>query len=356
MKEPSLSIEGYARVRAEMEAGWLRDGVLSRAGVSLSEWTNLQLAFLEKMGNEVERGRFDLTNRYSQAFLERQREIAAPAPTSREMVSASATPETLPTPSLGPTVAPTPFAITPPSVTPAATAPAAMASYQKAPPAAQPAPTAHLEAPAAPPVGVAETQDFDLRKIIAALPFSASNKPPPAPPRPSAPPSAKVEPTPTPPKEAPSPASAQALTGAASLGETTGLPTDIVSRIQKGQLPFARSQPPVSSQKPPTPPVTQSVSSVPAPQPPKAPETASPTSALSLEQYAALCAELAASPMQTDSVFARYNLKTQRERLDVDLAWRERLRRNPAEYQSWQGLYQRYLTYWQDLARRGGQG
>lgn len=74
---------------------------------------------------------------------------------------------------------------------------------------------------------------------------------------------------------------------------------------------------------------------------------------LSLEQYAALCAELAASPTNTDAVFARYNLATQRERLEVDLAWRDRLRQNHAEYHKWHELYQRYLAYWQDVVRRG---
>jgi len=52
----SLGIEGYARLRAEMDAGVLRDDVLARADLGLDEWTNVQNEWLEKMAAELERG------------------------------------------------------------------------------------------------------------------------------------------------------------------------------------------------------------------------------------------------------------------------------------------------------------
>lgn len=74
---PEVTLERYAEARAEMEAGRLRDEVLVRIGLTIEEWTSAQREWLEKMGAELERGRFELTNRYTQAFLERQRALAS---------------------------------------------------------------------------------------------------------------------------------------------------------------------------------------------------------------------------------------------------------------------------------------
>lgn len=79
-----------------------------------------------------------------------------------------------------------------------------------------------------------------------------------------------------------------------------------------------------------------------------------PTSHLTLEQYASLCAELAVFPQQVETVFQRYGLGSRAERLTVDLAWQERLRQSPTEYREWQGLYQRYHSHLTNRARRGG--
>lgn len=87
---------------------------------------------------------------------------------------------------------------------------------------------------------------------------------------------------------------------------------------------------------------------------PAAPPAEQPPPAFTLDQYAALCAELSASPQTADAIFARYGLATQGERLGVDLWWRERLRRNHAEYEAWREIYQRYHAYWIEQARRGG--
>src|SRR5580700_598553 len=87
-----LTVDRCAEMRAEMEAGWLRDEVLARAGLTVDEWTEAQRAWLEKMGAEIDRGRFELTTRYSQAFLDRQRAIAASTPAIAAPAPAEAVP------------------------------------------------------------------------------------------------------------------------------------------------------------------------------------------------------------------------------------------------------------------------
>src|SRR4051812_32423869 len=71
----SVTIERYAELRAEIEAGRLRDDVLARAGLDVDAWMAAQRAWLDAMGAEIARGRFELTNRYTQVFLERQRAL-----------------------------------------------------------------------------------------------------------------------------------------------------------------------------------------------------------------------------------------------------------------------------------------
>lgn len=87
-----VTLEGCAELRAEMEAGHLRDDVLVRVGLGVEEWTAAQTEWLAKMGAEIERGRFELTNRYSQAFLERQRALRALATAPIEAPRAPAAP------------------------------------------------------------------------------------------------------------------------------------------------------------------------------------------------------------------------------------------------------------------------
>ncbi|UQA63185.1 hypothetical protein [Polyangium aurulentum] len=77
MSSTPLTIERYAQIRAEMEAGRLRDEVLARAGVTMGAWVAEPRTWLQKMGAEFERGRFELTNRYTQAFFERQKALEA---------------------------------------------------------------------------------------------------------------------------------------------------------------------------------------------------------------------------------------------------------------------------------------
>ncbi|HZF53186.1 MAG TPA: hypothetical protein VE093_31250 [Polyangiaceae bacterium] len=76
----AVTLERYAEMRAEMDVGGLRDDVLAHFGMTADEWIAAQREWLERMGAELERGRLELTNRYTQAFLSRQRALQAPKP------------------------------------------------------------------------------------------------------------------------------------------------------------------------------------------------------------------------------------------------------------------------------------
>ena len=70
-----VTIERYAEIRAELEAGRLRDDVLARAGLTVDEWLAVQRGWLEQLSRELKRDRFELTNRYSRVFLDHQRAL-----------------------------------------------------------------------------------------------------------------------------------------------------------------------------------------------------------------------------------------------------------------------------------------
>lgn len=93
------------------------------------------------------------------------------------------------------------------------------------------------------------------------------------------------------------------------------------------------------SEAPTAPVLPFSTGARPAPATPSSPATAP---ALSLEQYASLCAELAATPDDAEALFARYGLGRPEARLAVDGFWRDRLARDPAAQERWQELYWHY--------------
>ena len=75
------------------------------------------------------------------------------------------------------------------------------------------------------------------------------------------------------------------------------------------------------------------------------------TDPLTLAQYAALCAELAAFPAATEETFRRYGLASRDDRSRIDQAWQERLRQNPSEYQTWQALSRQYHAHYLSQGR-----
>lgn len=72
---------------------------------------------------------------------------------------------------------------------------------------------------------------------------------------------------------------------------------------------------------------------------------------LSIEQYAALCAEVAVHPQTADATFAKYGLAARKDRMAADLGWQELLRADPALMARWQSLY---LHYHQHHSRAAG--
>lgn len=73
---------------------------------------------------------------------------------------------------------------------------------------------------------------------------------------------------------------------------------------------------------------------------------------LSIEQYAALCAEVAVFPQAAEATFAKHGLAARKDRLTADLAWQERLRDDPALMQRWQGLYLHYHEHYSRMSKR----
>ncbi len=73
---------------------------------------------------------------------------------------------------------------------------------------------------------------------------------------------------------------------------------------------------------------------------------------LSIEQYAALCAEVTIFPDRADAIFAQYGLGVRKDRLTADAAWQDRLRADHALMARWQSLYLYYHEYYHRLAKR----
>ncbi len=72
----SITIERFAEIRAEMETGKLREEALLHHHVGVEEWTAASREFLMAMKDELSAGRFELSNRYSTAFLTKQKALS----------------------------------------------------------------------------------------------------------------------------------------------------------------------------------------------------------------------------------------------------------------------------------------
>ena len=367
----AVTLDRYAEIRAEMEAGAQRDEALARAGLSTEDWTTAQRAWLERMSAEIKCGRFELNGRYAQAFLERQRALMVEAARARDARAAAEAPSAMTGPdAVAPPVEVTPTYLMPtaPAASPPMPAPlkpnpllaATMAvdkaafgaalPFQAQSSAAPPAPPRVTPMPAVkrPPAELSGTAIGSVLPKGPALPFpSGAPSPAPvsAPPASSAPVAPGVKRAPAAlsgtsmaivmPKgpalpfarsEAPSPAPAPvaaAPPGPAALSGTTSFeltPEILAAMGKQGALPFAETSAPAAPPPPPPP----------------------PDQGLTIERYAALCAELAAFPAQQNVVFERYGLADPSARAAVDAAWKERLGRDAAEYRRWQVLYQEH--------------
>lgn len=359
-----LTLERFAELRAELLAGAPPEELLRREGVARDTWDATQTAWLGQLATEAERGRSELAGRYHAAVKARRPEaLGLPAqgrgavprsapdvverslamllgvaagseaePSLRELAGTSlALPIALASLPFARLASPSPSSLSTAAAVRAAVpavprAPAALGGTSFAvdvpiaarlpfgapPPPAPPPPAAALPAPSflvAPPLPTvarapAALGGTSLAQLVPkgpALPFGARPPapPPPAPPSPIAP-------------RAPA-----ALTG-----------TSLAQIVPKGSpVPFAPRPPP------PSPPVAS---------PPPAPS-------LSLEHYAALCAEISLDPRRVEEIRARYGLRDLDAWRAADGAWQARLRAEPALSARWQELIAHYRA---TLARR----
>ncbi|MDI3284246.1 hypothetical protein [Polyangium sp. 15x6] len=358
MSSASLTIERYAEIRAEMEAGRLRDEVLARAGVSMDAWTAEQRNWLQKMSAELERGRFELTNRYTQAFLDRQSALAGAEKHRTEAPAAS--------PGVPPTLPRVPDPVsTPPEEKPLlavasvdlsriawiARLPADTDLEATLPPIVQDLPpkvlpfqpgAAPLERTAAPsfpttnarPVRdrLAETMYDDSAEEVGATTLAPGLIPA----RPALPfeqhrddDEDHLHEKATFARAAASPPERRTDLEGADLAGMTMLGAPLVPRGP--MLPFASTQD-----------ANGAADEDDARLPTLAPVAGAHS--LTLEAHASLCAELARFPRDAEQIFARYGLASLEKRTAVDEAWKERLRQEPRLYQEWQQLYRKFFA------------
>jgi hypothetical protein len=344
----TLPLERCAEMRAEMDAGRLRDEVLARAGVAAEAWTVAQRAWLDKMGAELELGRYELTNRYTRAFLDRQRALAAPPP-----------------PPLAPVALPggeaggegvegvEPARVGSPS--PGARSLPDVPSYERgsAPPPLVPLPAQVLPiADAAPFSSAPLTQRAD--------PDDETMQPRPSPLRdalpflPTAPGAPRGEPAPAPPRPIVAPLPKPSPAAMAALGGT------VVGTLSPfaSVLPFASAEPtPAKSppKPPPAPPPPPPRAATPAAPPPPPSQPAAPAAAaaaaapllvegLTLEQHASLCAEMAHTPAWASTILGRYRV-TPEAKAGMDQAWKARFTADPSLERRWHEAYRLYFAF-----------
>ena len=66
---------------------------------------------------------------------------------------------------------------------------------------------------------------------------------------------------------------------------------------------------------------------------------------VTVEQHAAMCAELAVFPGRAEAIFARHGLGNLAQRAAADKVWNGRLQKNPAEKIEWDQHYARYRAH-----------
>ncbi len=396
-----VTIERYAEIRAELEAGRLRDDVLARAGLTVDEWIAVQRGWLEQLSRELKRDRFELTNRYSRVFLDHQRALttaatrlptpaaAVPHPPEAALRPAGLPAMIAPMHAVAPVIFEAETAPMPPRVArPAAALAGTMnvdrsvfgAALPFAPGSTAPAITTATVPSALPKVNRAPSELTGTRGVDAsafgpALPFLGGAPPPP--------PTSTLE---TPPPLAPSLPVQRAPSGEVPLGAAPLL----VPKVKRGDpllsgtmnadnsvfgpsLPFAPGSPaPAIAIATALPKVNRAPAELtgtvgvdlsalgaalpflggsppPAASPVAAPgsTTAGSNTGLdswTVEHYASLCAEMAFNPAATSETLSRYRL-TSESRIELDLRWKVRLSADAAALGQWRAAYQTYLAF-----------
>jgi hypothetical protein len=138
--------------------------------------------------------------------------------------------------------------------------------------------------------------------------------------------------------------------------EATPQPTVVAPAGGTDTMPIFGPPPPARAALGPLAPVAPLGEGAPAPA-----DTAGPPPSrrrrkgnFTLDQYAALCAEIAVFPENVEEAFTRYGLANERKRLATDTRWKNRLRQNSADRAAWERLYLGYHAFFLDQARGRG--
>jgi hypothetical protein len=336
----SLSLDRYAEVQAELAAGGLRDDVLARAGLSIEEWASAH-DWLDRMASELTLGAFELTNRYTQVFLERQRALAAsaqrapapkhaPASLTRTMMGSSLPKE--PALPFSPDSPAAELAVEPPKMpavhrTPAPLTGTSMASITPKGPAlpfapgrAATAPSAPAVSPAPPPLDVPSGPPIRVHAadpspwgadVAGTFLGEAARFRPVLPFDPNAAPSAPV-------------------------------PADAPLRVRAGSELGGTLDATVAPTGPPV------------PFKPRARE-APPPAGISLEQYASLLVELAVEPAKAGEILRRYRI-TAEQRRAIDEHWQGRMAADPKTCITFERAYAAYRAWYLTTREKGKPG
>jgi hypothetical protein len=85
-----LSLERFAALQAEIDAGMARDALLAREQLSLDTWLAAQRGWFELMAAEVKSQRFDLAQRYASLYSASKPELVGLSPPGDETLAAEA--------------------------------------------------------------------------------------------------------------------------------------------------------------------------------------------------------------------------------------------------------------------------
>lgn len=90
---PGLTLERYAELSAELDAGEPRDELLARENLTEANWLNAQQYWLSSMSAEATRARYELAQRYSKLFLTARKVAVIRRAKKRQVLSPSSSRE-----------------------------------------------------------------------------------------------------------------------------------------------------------------------------------------------------------------------------------------------------------------------
>ena len=84
-----LTLERFAALQAEIDAGGVRDALLAREKLSLDTWLAAQRGWFALMAAELKKNRFDIAQRYAALYGEARPELVGLAPENEEQPTPS---------------------------------------------------------------------------------------------------------------------------------------------------------------------------------------------------------------------------------------------------------------------------